>query len=91
MIKSGAIFLTLILPGLSPGRVQAQGRPIGFLTPSKNIVCQFFTDNGQANDRSVLRCNIMNMESRPRRPADCELDWRHAFKMSRTIVAPRPL
>ncbi|PPQ19742.1 hypothetical protein GA0061098_1003340 [Bradyrhizobium shewense] len=57
---------------------QAQDRPIGFLTPSKNIVCQFFADNGQG----VLRCDIMNMESRPRRPADCELDYGHAFEMS---------
>ena len=60
----------------------AQGRPIGFLTPSKNIVCQFFTGNGQTNDQAVLRCDIMNMETRPRRPADCELDWGHAFEMT---------
>ncbi|MHC2622666.1 hypothetical protein ACVIW2_004698 [Bradyrhizobium huanghuaihaiense] len=39
MIKSGAVFLMLILLGLSPGRAHAQDRPIGFLTPSKNIVC----------------------------------------------------
>lgn len=60
----------------------AQDRPIGFLTPSKNIVCQFFADSGQENNRAVLRCDIMNMEIRPRRPSDCELDWGHAFEMS---------
>ncbi|GMP08632.1 DUF6636 domain-containing protein [Bradyrhizobium sp. TM239] len=60
----------------------AQDRPIGFLTPSKNIVCQF---NGQG----VLRCDIMNMESRPRRPADCELDYGHAFEMSAKGAAGR--
>ncbi|MGX1317275.1 hypothetical protein AB7M17_000728 [Bradyrhizobium sp. USDA 377] len=60
----------------------AQDRPIGFLTPSKNIVCQFFTDSGQGNDKGVLRCDIMNMDARPRRPADCELDYGHAFEMS---------
>lgn len=60
----------------------AQDRPIGFLTPSRNIVCQFFADNGQENGRAVLRCDIMNMETPPRRPADCELDWGHAFEMS---------
>ncbi|MBR0957947.1 DUF6636 domain-containing protein [Bradyrhizobium japonicum] len=57
---------------------RAQDRPIGFLTPSKNIACQFFSDNGQG----VLRCDIMNMDARPRRPVDCELDWGHAFEMS---------
>ena len=62
--------------------VQAQDRPIGFLTPSKNIACQFYADNGQANDKGVLRCDIMNMEMRPRRPTDCELDYGHAFEMS---------
>ena len=56
----------------------AQDRPIGFLTPSKNIVCQFFTDNAQG----VLRCDLMEMDTRPRRPADCELDWGHAFEMT---------
>lgn len=56
----------------------AQDRLTGFQTPSKNIACQFYTDNGQG----VLRCDIMNMESRPRRPADCELDYGHAFEMS---------
>ncbi|MBR0983638.1 DUF6636 domain-containing protein [Bradyrhizobium liaoningense] len=63
----------------------AQDRPIGFLTPSKNIVCQFYADNGQG----VLRCDIMNMESRPRRPADCELDYGHAFEMSAKGAAGR--
>ncbi|MBB4373173.1 hypothetical protein GGD63_005988 [Bradyrhizobium sp. cir1] len=67
----------------------AQDRPIGFLTPSKNIVCQFFTDNGQADSKGVLRCDIMNMESRPRRPSDCELDYGHAFEMSAKGAAGR--
>ncbi|MCP3392840.1 hypothetical protein NLM27_29240 [Bradyrhizobium sp. CCGB12] len=69
--------------------VQAQDRPIGFLTPSKNIACQFYADNGQANDKGMLRCDIMNMETRPRRPADCELDYGHAFKMSAKGTAGR--
>lgn len=53
--------------------------------PSKNIVCQFFGDSGQG----VLRCDIMNMETRPRRPADCELDYGHAFEMSAKGAAGR--
>ncbi|MBB4428867.1 hypothetical protein GGD66_007462 [Bradyrhizobium sp. CIR48] len=79
----GLILISILLPMI--GAAHAQDRPIGFLTPSKNIVCQFFTDNGQG----VLRCDIMNMESRPRRPADCELDWGRAFEMSAKGAAGR--
>ena len=75
MIGSRAWILMAFL--LQMTAAHAQDRPIGFQTPSKNIVCQFFTDNGH-----LLRCDIMNMESRPRRPADCELDYGHAFEMS---------
>lgn len=42
----------------------AQDRPIGFLTTSKNIACQFFTDSGQG----ALRYEIMSMDARPRGP-----------------------
>jgi len=63
----------------------AQDRLIGFQTPSKNIGCQFYSDNGQGN----LRCDITNMDSRPRRPADCELDYGHAFAMSAKGAAER--
>ncbi|MBR0825435.1 hypothetical protein JQ596_07795 [Bradyrhizobium manausense] len=74
---------------LVTGNANAEDRPIGFLTPSKNIVCQFFTDNGQGNDQGVLRCDIMNTETRPRRPADCELDYGHAFEMTAKGTAAR--
>jgi hypothetical protein len=57
--------LVLGVSVLAATTAHAQDRPIGFLTPSKNIACQFFTDNGQG----VLRCDIMNLETRPRRPA----------------------
>jgi hypothetical protein len=57
---------------------RAQERPAGFLSPSRNIACQVFTDNGQG----VLRCDIMNIDTRPRRPADCDLDYGHAFEIS---------
>lgn len=77
--------VTLGLSLLSPHAAQAQDRPIGFLTPSKNIACQFFTNSGQG----ALRCDIMNMDARPRRPADCELDWGHAFEMSAKGAAGR--
>ncbi|MDF0522113.1 hypothetical protein P0R31_33255 [Bradyrhizobium yuanmingense] len=77
MTGARGLILTAILLSMVGG-ARAQDRPIGFLTPSKNIACQFFTDNGQG----VLRCDIMNMDARPRRPASCELDWGHAFEMS---------
>jgi hypothetical protein len=67
-----------ILLVLIAGLAHAQDRPIGFRTPSKNIACQFFADSGQG----MLRCDITNMEARPRRPADCELEWGNAFEMS---------
>lgn len=67
----------------------AQDHPIGFLTPSKNIACQFFTENGQRNDQAVLRCDIMNLDTRPHRPADCELEWGNAFEMSAKGAAGR--
>jgi hypothetical protein len=79
----GLILISILLAMI--GAAHAQDRPIGFLTPSKNIACQFFTDNGQG----VLRCDIMNMDARPRRPADCELDYGHAFEMSAKGAASR--
>jgi hypothetical protein len=77
--------LCLVALSLAATTASAQDRPIGFLTPSKNIVCQFFTDNG----RGVLRCDVMEMDTRPRRPADCELDWGHAFEMTARGAASR--
>jgi hypothetical protein len=64
-------------PGIDPASVD-RSRRRKRRGPSKNIVCQFFIDNGQG----VLRCDILNMETRPRRPADCDLDYGHAFEMS---------
>ncbi|WP_245454443.1 hypothetical protein [Bradyrhizobium sp. RP6] len=65
----GLILISILLPMIVAAH--AQDRLIGFQARSNNIACQFFSDNGQG----VLRCDIMNMDARPRRPADCELDW----------------
>ncbi|MGY3031515.1 hypothetical protein ACVIIV_000685 [Bradyrhizobium sp. USDA 4354] len=84
----GLILIAILLPMIGAAHAQdcpIDDRPIGFLTPSKNIACQFFTDNGQG----VLRCDIMNMDARPRRPADCELDYGNAFEMSAKGAAGR--
>jgi uncharacterized protein DUF6636 len=56
----------------------AQNGPAGFQTPSKNIACQYFDIDGQ----NALRCDISQMNARPPRPADCELDWGEAFEMT---------
>jgi hypothetical protein len=80
-----ALGLSLLAASLA----HAQDRPIGFQTPSKNIACQFFTDSGQRSDQGVLRCDIMNLETRPRRPADCELEWGNAFEMTAKGAASR--
>lgn len=84
MIGPRAFILLALLPPMT-GIVHAQDRPIGFLTPSRNITCQFFTDSGQG----VLRCDIMVTDTLPRRPADCELDYGHAFEMSAKGAAGR--
>src|SRR5262245_15389050 len=63
----------------------AQSAPAGFQSPSKNITCQYFADDKQ----STLRCDIAAMESKPRRPADCELDYGGAFEMNAKGPAAR--
>jgi len=79
MIGPRAVILaSTLLALIGAGAASAQDRPIGFLTPSNNIACHFFADNGQG----VLRCDIVNMEARPHRPADCERDYGQAFEMS---------
>jgi len=85
MIGRSAFILTSTLLALFASPAHAEDSPIGFLTPSKNIVCQFFTEN----DQNVLRCDIMNMDARPRRPADCDLDYGHAFAMNAKGAAAR--
>ena len=56
----------------------AQNGPTGFRSPSRNIACQYFSDDGQ----NVLRCDIMQATVTARRPADCDLDWGTAFEMA---------
>ena len=63
----------------------AQSAPAGFQSPSKNIACQYFDYDKQ----NVLRCDISAMETKPRRPADCELDYGGAFEMNAKGPAAR--
>jgi uncharacterized protein DUF6636 len=63
----------------------AQTAPIGFQSPSKNITCQYFDYDKQ----NTLRCDIAAMETKPRRPADCDLDYGGAFEMNAKGPAAR--
>jgi hypothetical protein len=77
MIRHRSIVLTaLLLPTISTV-AHAQTSLIGFQTPSRNIACQFYDENG----RAMLRCDIRETETQPKRPADCELEWGHSFEM----------
>jgi uncharacterized protein DUF6636 len=67
-----ALFLlTLAAP------TQAQKGPSGFLSPSRNIACQYFG----YDDQTALRCDIMEATVTARRPRDCDLEWGKAFEM----------
>src|SRR5258708_38008343 len=63
----------------------AQSGPTGFQSPSKNITCQYFDYDKQ----NTLRCDISAMETKPRRPADCDLDYGGAFEMNAKGAAAR--
>ena len=63
----------------------AQSGPTGFQSPSKNITCQYFDYDKQ----NTLRCDLSAMETKPRRPADCELDYGGAFEMNAKGPAAR--
>jgi uncharacterized protein DUF6636 len=78
------VLLTLCLLTLAAS-AHAQSTPAGFQSPSKNITCQYFADDKQ----NTLRCDISAMETKPRRPADCELDYGGAFQMDAKGPAAR--
>ena len=63
---------------LVAGSANAQSGPVGFQSPSKNIACAYFDYDKQ----NTLRCDISAMETKPRRPADCDLDYGGAFEMN---------
>ena len=83
---SPLLFGLLALPLLVPAATaHAQSAPKGFRSPSKNITCQYFADDKQ----NLLRCDISAMETKPHRPADCELDYGGAFQMDAKGPATR--
>ena len=72
-----------LLALIASGAANAQS--VGFLSPSKNIACAYFDYDKQ----NTLRCDIGAMDTKPRRPADCELDYGGAFEMNAKGPAAR--
>ena len=70
---------------LAADTAMAQAAPTGFQSPSKNITCQYFDYDKQ----NILRCDIAAMDTKPRRLADCELDYGGAFEMNAKDPAAR--
>ena len=77
--------LSVLVLALTASGAMAQSGPTGFQSPSKNITCQYFDYDKQ----NTLRCDISAMDTRPRRPADCELDYGGAFEMNAKGPAAR--
>ena len=73
-VRLNALVLLLLLASTA---ANAQSRPVGFISPSKNIACQYFDYDNQI----TLRCDIMEATVTARRPADCDLEWGKAFQM----------
>jgi hypothetical protein len=71
------VLSALLIPGVAAG---AEEGAAGFRSPSKNIACQYIAEGKSG----TLRCDIVEMASRPRRPADCDLEWGDAFEISAT-------
>jgi hypothetical protein len=65
----------LLVIAASPARAQSDS--IGFQSPSRNISCLVFPDGAQ----SAIRCDIAAMETKPKRPANCDLEYGQAFMM----------
>jgi len=64
----------------------AQMPPVGVQWPWKNIAGQMFSIDKQ----DTLRCDLAQMAAKPKRPADCELEWGDAFEVaSRGVNAAR--
>jgi hypothetical protein len=70
---------------ITTGATHAQSDPAGFQSPSRNIACAFFVDGA----RNAVRCDIAVMDTKPKRPADCELEYGQAFMMNSRGAAER--
>jgi hypothetical protein len=57
-----------------------------FRTPSGNIGCLYSTGGGSP---TMLRCDLLQVDHLPARPAKCKLDYGHAFGLLRSGKARR--
>lgn len=70
--------LTLAL-ALAGGSSAAMAENFNFKTPSDNIYCAYYDDDG----KGLVRCDIKSYTPTTRkRPADCDLDWGYAFEVA---------
>lgn len=77
-------FLIFALLTIVPGAANAQDTA-GFMSPSKNISCLVFPDGNQ----SAMRCDVAVMDTKPKRPANCDLEYGQAFMMDSKGAAER--
>ncbi len=84
MYRALPILDALLLFVLS-GATHAQTGPAGFQSPSKNVACQYLDYDKQ----NTIRCDIAVIETKPRRPADCDLEYGQAFEMNAKGAASR--
>ena len=67
------------------GTANAQTEPVGFQSPSKNIACAYF----DVDQQNTLRCDIVAIDNKPRRPPGCDLEYGQAFEMDDIGAAAR--
>ena len=64
---------------LMAGSSAARSEDFYFKTPSDNIYCAYYDNDGKA----LVRCDIKSYTpTTPKRPADCDLDWGYAFEIA---------
>jgi hypothetical protein len=63
---------------LAVGATSAEARYVDFVMPSGNIGCGFTNEPSR-----YLRCDILQSSDMPARPRSCDLDYGHAYGMSR--------
>lgn len=76
VIVARVVALAVAVFALAAGVAQAAAEPVRFQLPSHHIACW--------SDRTFVRCDILDPDHQPKRPASCELDYGHAFELTRT-------
>lgn len=74
-----ALAVSLLLALLVAAPAASGSTYVDFRTPSGKIGCGWYKEGS----RESLRCDILNRNSLPRRPASCDADYGHAFAMTR--------